>query len=75
MQILKIGVVGALALMLSAPVQAQADGIGESFNNFGHSVASGAKQAGHAVKHGARRVGRSFVLGWHSFKHNLDDGR
>jgi hypothetical protein len=72
MSISKVALIGLLAAMLIAPDGARASGVGNSFDNFGHSVTNGAKQAGHAVKNGAENVGHSIVLGWHSFKHNLD---
>jgi hypothetical protein len=65
--------VGVLAIMLIAPVAAHAEGPGKAFDNFGHSVATGAKTAGHAIKNGARNVGHSIESGWHSFKRSFAD--
>jgi hypothetical protein len=49
----------------------QGERIGRSFDRFGHSVASGAKEVGHAVEGGAKKVGHSVVEGWESFKRNF----
>jgi hypothetical protein len=74
MSISKFTVIVALGIMLSTPGVGHASDVGNSFHNFGHSVAHGAKQAGHSVKTGARNVGHSFVAGWHSFKHSFNGG-
>jgi hypothetical protein len=74
MSIPKFTAMVAIAAMLSAPAVGHAADIGGSFNDFGHSVAHGARQAGHAVKTGAKNVGHAFVSGWHSFKHSFEGG-
>ncbi len=73
MPILKVAAIGALALMLTAPVPGHAADVAASFTHFGHSVARGAKQVGHAVKNGATNVGHSIVSGWHSFERKFSD--
>jgi hypothetical protein len=62
-----------LAIILIAPAAAQAEGPGNAFDNFGHSVVTGAKTAGHAIKRGARSVGHSIESGWYSFKRSFAD--
>jgi hypothetical protein len=73
MPILKVGAIGALALMLTAPVPGHAADVADSFNHFGHSVVHGAKRAGHAIKNGATNVGHSIASGWHSFERKFSD--
>jgi hypothetical protein len=68
MSISKVGAIAVLAFMLTAPVVGHATNLSQAFDNFGHSVVSGVKQAGHTVKNGARNVGRSIATGWHSLK-------
>jgi hypothetical protein len=50
-------------------------GAGNSFDEFGHSVASGAKGIGHKVEGGAKNFGHSVTDGWESFKRNFNGGR
>ena len=51
---------------------------GNTFQNFGHNVANGAKVVGHKfegvghqVESGAKGFGQSVVQGWQSFKRNF----
>lgn len=47
------------------------EGVGRSFQKFGHAVENGAKGVGHTVESGAKHVGRSVVEAWESFKRNF----
>ena len=73
MSIWKVAAMAMFAAMLTAPVVGHASEPGNSFDNFGHSVVHGAKQAGHAVENGAKDVGHSIVSGWHSVRQRFDD--